>query len=391
MSIILLVSFALFSFVRGNCPYKLDFTVGSYTAQPWLESANGTGLSFVTFNTRGVSVTTTFHPALVGANPAYAARARQYLYVANDLASGKITQIQFNNRLPYVTALSKSTGEHASSASPVHVTVDKRTENTVRLVVVTANFGGSVSSFIKTATSLFKSDQFTIPKTVGSWRDQSKLNQVQDGPHAHMALPYGAGVLVTDYGSDMVFYLSLNKTTGKFGEINRIKFFAGEGPRHAVGHPLNKNVYVVTEFSLKIATLKPGCGGSDDLGVCERRNILAVTNPAARASAIRISANGKFLYVAVRYPNLTGKIVGFRLNPEGDIVGKIGEFPSGGLHPNDFVIVERARIGDGCKSFIAVVNRDSHNIIILKRIFTNGKLVPTRYRTKIPTPVSITI
>lgn len=391
MSIILLLCFALFSVVQGNCPYKLDFTVGSYTSQPWLESANGTGLSFVTFNTRGVSVTTTFHPALVGANPAYAARARQYLYLANDLTNGKITQIQFNNRLPFVTSLSKSTGTHPSSASPVHVAVDKRTENTVRLVIVTANFGGSVSSFIKTSTSLLKSDQFIIPKNAGSWRDKSKLNPVQDGPHAHMALPYGEGVLVTDYGSDMLFYLSLNKTTGKFAEMNRIKFFAGEGPRHAVAHPMNKAVYVVTEFSLKIATLRPGCGGGDEPGVCMRRNILAVANPAARASAIRISANGKFLYVAVRYPNLTGKIVGFRLNPEGDIVGKIGEFSSGGLHPNDFIIIERARIGDGCKSFIAVVNRDSHSIVIMKRVFGNGKLIPTRYRTKISTPVSITI
>lgn len=379
--------------MRGNCPYKLHFTVGSYTAQPWLESANGTGLSFVTFNTPGVNVTTTFHPALVGQNPAYAARARQYLYVANDLANGRITQLQFNNRLPYVTSLSKSTGSHESSASPVYIAVDKRTENTVRLVIVTANFGGSVSSFIKTSNSLSMSDQFIIPKNVGSWRDKSKLNPVQDGPHAHMALPYDSGVLVTDYGSDMLFHLSLNKSTGKFQEMKRIKFFAGEGPRHAVVHPMNKKiVYVVTEFSHKIATLQPGCGGSEDaFGVCGRKNILAVANPAARPSAIRISASGKFLYVAVRYPNLQGKIVGFRLNPEGAIVGKIGEFPSGGRYPNDFVIVERARIGSSCKSFIAVVNRDSHNIAILKRIFTNGKLVPTRYRTKISTPVSITI
>lgn len=88
---------------------------------------------------------------------------------------------------------------------------------------------------------------------------------------------------------------------------------------------------------------------------------------------------------------MLGKIVGFKLDSKGDIVSKIGEWSSYGVHPRDFIIVERVRVGGMCKSFLAITNRDSDNLVLVERDVATGLLLTAnqRFTYAINTPTSV--
>ncbi|CAN8075570.1 unnamed protein product [Agarophyton chilense] len=195
-------------------------------------------------------------------------------------------------------------------------------------------------------------------------------------PHPHMVLLYMEGVIVPDAGSDNVLHFKVCPTDRKLAMLKRIKMSLQDAPRHAVKHPTTDTVYVVGEVSTPISVLKPkGCGRG--LSVCSRVDVLKKKPKDVSLAAIRVTKDGRFLYVSVRYPGTTnGYIAGYGLDSRtGDIQAQIGMWDSFGVHPRDFYVIERAVFEGRCISFVAVVHRDSDNPVLIERDRGSGMLM----------------
>ncbi|KAI0567542.1 Lactonase 7-bladed beta-propeller [Gracilaria domingensis] len=191
-----------------------------------------------------------------------------------------------------------------------------------------------------------------------------------------MVLPYKDSVIVPDAGSDIVWHFKVNATDGQLTMLKRIKMNLEDAPRHAAKHPTTDTVYVVGEISTTISVLKPeGCG--EGLSVCSRIDVLEEKPEDVSLAAIRVTSDGRFLYVSVRYPGTeNGYIAGYRLNDRtGDIQAKIGMWDAFGVHPRDFYVIERAGFEGRCISFVAVVHRDTDNLVLIERDRGSGMLM----------------
>eukprot|EP00171_Calliarthron_tuberculosum_P017687 IDg17687t1 len=161
----------------------------------------------------------------------------------------------------------------------------------------------------------------------------------------------------------------------------------GDGPRHAVRAPKG-SVYVINELSNTIARVA-GC--SSGLRICEHVQLLDGRNKSSSgfsSAAVRVTADGRFLYASVRprSPAL-GYIIGFALRADGAILRRIGIWSSQGVHPRDFIIIERA---PDCASYIAVANRDSNHIVLIARNRVTGALGSRAvYTFPVRTPVTV--
>lgn len=124
---------------------------------------------------------------------------------------------------------------------------------------------------------------------------------------------------------------------------------------------------------------------------CERHQFLrseSETGSEDASAAIRVSKDNRFLYASLRKGSeQQGKIVAFKLRRDGAIMHRIGVFSSGGFIPRDFTIVENA---PDCNSYIAVVNKDSNNIVLFKRSRKTG-IIDSKpaFTSIVDTPTSV--
>ena len=74
----------------------------------------------------------------------------------------------------------------------------------------------------------------------------------------------------------------------------------------------------------------------------------------------------------------------------GDIGKKIGAFPAGGVYSSDFAVIDRIKIKGTCRSYLAVVNRETHTLVLLHRSFGSRKLFPvSEFSVDVHSPASI--
>lgn len=281
-------------------------------------------------------------------------------------------------------------------AGTTHVAVVHSQRNGHRVIAV-ANYDGAITTFVRSRkTGLKRSQIYKIPVEFAAKLRNSSLTDRQTAPHPHMILPYhykGLKIIVPDLGSDIVFVFSVNRWTGKIRQVARAQLGDGVGPRHAAVHPLSKTVFVVNELSPSVSVLRPGCSSNAVLGLCYTVKFMNEGEgyEGASSAAIRVSRNGRFLYASIRNTvGRIGNIVGYRLDKHGDILGRIGLFSSGGVHPRDFFIVEDVKVGSACQSFLAVVNMESNNLVLIRRNVVNGKLITSGgFSLRIDSPVSV--
>lgn len=351
----------------------------------------------MSFTNRSMSTVAKLTPSIVGENPSYIAASHPHFYCTNENdPDGALVQVNFQLDPPFITSQSVPT----EKAGTTHVSVlinnhPDQLDFEVRRIILTANYnGGAVSSFVKTRETLKLADVFTVPIELAAQVRNDSLSSQQSNPHPHMVLPYEEGVIVPDLGSDLVWYLRVSRRTGELSKVSRLSLAPGDGPRHAVLHQQTGTIYVVNEISLTVVVLRPYVCGKKDISVCNRLDLLDDTSVAegTSAAAIRVTKDGRYLYASVRFPDETmGKIVGFTLDPiSGDVTGKLGEWSSHGVHPRDFNIIENVQDGMACVSFIVIVNRDSNNLVLVKRDALTGMLSEQpSYRTYVRTPTSV--
>jgi 6-phosphogluconolactonase len=203
----------------------------------------------------------------------------------------------------------------------------------------------------------------------------------QAGPHAHMIAedPSGRHILALDLGTDTVFAYVLDAETGTLTEASRTILRGGFGPRHLAFHPNGELVYVIGELGFEIAV----CEYDAETGrlspvsivpVVEGGGVLGVDFP----SGVRVTPDGRFLYAAVRGPDLLRTYsLGDPRNPE-----FVSAVPTGGSWPRDIVLSP-----DGTLLFSA--NQMADVVTVFRLDPVTGVPSPTGATLGIPAPACV--
>ncbi|WP_111706722.1 lactonase family protein [Lutibacter citreus] len=182
----------------------------------------------------------------------------------------------------------------------------------------------------------------------------------QECAHSHMIESNGNQIFVPDLGIDKVVVYNLKEN--KLIEDYKISIPLGEGPRHIVFHPLGKLGFVINELTGGVSILKKE---NSKFKVVETVSSLPENyEETPSAAGIKMSSDGKFLYVSNRGGNT---IAVFNFNIENEKLTLLDQKDSGGETPRDFTISPNEK-------WLIVSNQDSNNITVFKRDLNAIKL-----------------
>lgn len=169
--------------------------------------------------------------------------------------------------------------------------------------------------------------------------------------------------LVCDLGLDRLVSYSMDKHR-KLQETQILEFPKGSGPRHLVSHPFKPIIYVLSELTYEIFTVKSD-GKLEIINQMSANPNLETKNQ--HGAAIRISNDGKNLYTSNRYDD---SISVFKVNEEGKLT-LIQHIPTFGKHPRDFDLSPDQK-------YVLAANLNSETLTLYKRDTYNGKLTPVQ-------------
>lgn len=168
----------------------------------------------------------------------------------------------------------------------------------------------------------------------------------QERPHAHMMVtdPDTGLILAVDLGVDAIFRYRL--ADGQLTVEDTIDFPAGAGPRHLV--ILGRRAYVANELDSSVSVVNLDAGRV--LSTVSTLPANGRTNVASYPSAIKVTPDGRFLFVANRGPDTVAVMA-----VEADTVRLVHTEPTRGEHPRDLTVSP-----DG--SWVYVANQFSNSI-----------------------------
>lgn len=194
----------------------------------------------------------------------------------------------------------------------------------------------------------------------------------QDQAHSHFFDETPAGNLVScDLGIDAVDFYKLDGD--KLKHLARYQMENGFGTRHLVFSPDGKTMYIVGELSsqVNVARLNENTWKFED--VATYKTIPDDFSDHNGAAAIRISKDGKFIYISNRGHD---SIIVFKVLDDGklELVQRISVF---GSFPRDFN-------WDKDEKYLVVANQNTNNATLYRRNSETGNLTPIQKDIPVP-------
>jgi 6-phosphogluconolactonase len=248
--------------------------------------------------------------------------------------------------------------------------------------LLTANFGGGSASSIALNPDGSLGALVSTIKATGSGPHRR-----QASAHAHgVAIdPSGRYALVPDLGADRLFVYGFDRTTHALasdGADHPRAYTAppGSGPRHIAFSPNGRFVYLLSELTAEITTLRWD-PQAPQLTPLQTLETTAPDFKGAKSGAeVAVSRDGRFVYVENRGENT---LVVYRINSDtGELtftqrISSGGEVPWGfGLHPSG--------------KWLLVANERSGKVNVFGIDPASGMLSDTGQALDTPAPVSIT-
>ncbi|CAM4183089.1 lactonase family protein [Lederbergia lenta] len=290
---------------------------------------------------------------------------QRYLYsVAQEKKLGGVAAYSVDKETGDLTPINKQVQE---GAPPCHLDV-------LPNGVVTGNYHEGTIELLKTTEDGAIANAASVVQHEGNGPHER-----QEKPHVHYtaSTPDGKYVVVADLGIDeLVTYQVAN---GELVKVNTLKVKAGSGPRHITFHPNGKFAYLLTELSSEVVVL---AYDSEHGSFTEKQYIRAIPEDFTEtndASAIHISADGKFVYSGNRGHN---SIAVFSVNGDSGELTFIEHVPTGGEWPRDFVL-------DPSEAFIIASNQHSGNLVLFARNQETGKLKKLDAEVAVPEVVCV--
>ncbi len=135
--------------------------------------------------------------------------------------------------------------------------------------------------------------------------------------------------------------------------VKTCAFPTGSGPRHGIMHPDKKRLFVISELSCELFLL------NEQYDIVKSWRLLEETEKGAGA-AIRMSQDGRFLYMSIRDVN---KLYVFDIENE----KVIQVIDCKGDHPRDIALEPKDRL-------LFVANRFTNEVVVFKRDVQQGIL-----------------
>ncbi|MET1248982.1 lactonase family protein [Sporolactobacillus sp. STCC-11] len=201
----------------------------------------------------------------------------------------------------------------------------------------------------------------------------------QEHAHVHFAdfTPDQRSVVTVDLGTDQLITYDLQNE--QFQQRSICIFAPGTGPRHLVFHPNARFAYVLSELSSEIIVLQFDPERGSFTRVQTVSSLPDNNQDHNQGGAIKISADGRFIYVSNRGHDSIGS---YQVREEGGTLKPVGFCPSGGEWPRDFEL-------DPSGNFVIVANQNSNNLVLFKRNKETGLLTNLRSSLSVPNPVCV--
>lgn len=258
---------------------------------------------------------------------------------------------------------------HDQETSPAYIAVDE-----ARRLVFTANYHAGIVCTYKIAEdgTISLADRVMDKGTLGFRAEQ------QDGPHPHFVnLTPDNRVVAVDLGVDKVYLYDLNDA-GKLTPHSELQMEDGYGPRHIAFDQKKHVAYLVGELSSNLAVLDY----DSTKGELKVRTISSTIpddwTEHNGAAAVRVSKDGRFVYVSNRGNN---SIAVFSSDDNGD-VQLVQRISTEGDFPRDFNFSDD-------ESFVICLNQNSDNATLYTRDADSGKLTMIQKDFAVPEGVSI--
>jgi len=331
----------------------LHFYVGTYTDSP----SQSRGIAKVSLNqlTGELVRLDDVYPLR---NPSYLTQTSQAIYSFSEVAQQEGTQLVcLKNQSAFSLPIE---GDY-----PCHLDVSPDGN-----YLAVANYGsGNVSVYSLDSQGVPVSQVANLVEE-GKGPNQDR----QQSPHAHQVVFQATlpRLVSVDLGSDAVRFYDI--VEGEFNRVQSVAMPAGSGPRHLVFNRAEDTAYVVCELSETLVVLSLLNG---EWQVTQQVDLLPESEKGEAASAIKLSADERFIYVSCRHQN---RLSCFDVS--GPQVQRLSATPSGGQFPRDFTISK-------CGKWLIAANQHSNDLTSFRRDPITGSLEATGYRCSVDAPVCV--
>jgi 6-phosphogluconolactonase len=359
----LLLVFTVASMHAQNNLFNL--IVGTYT-----NSCDSKGIYVYDFdsNTADFKLKSTSENVI---NPSYltVSKDNKFIYAVNENGvESAVSSFGFNAETGKLSLLNKQSSKGADPCSII---------NDGKNVIVANYSGGNISVFAKNNDGSI-SEAKQVVQHSGKGFNPSR----QEASHMHMVCfsPDKKYVLANDLGLDKVSVYQYNPNSKN--EVLQLKesiaVKPGSGPRHLTFSKDGKFVYLIQELDATLTTFSFDKKGN--LRKIAETNILPKGfQGGTGAAAIKISSDGKFLYVTDRVD--VNAISVYKILKNGGVELK-QQTSTLGKGPRDFTI-------DPSGNFLLVGNQLTNTIVIFERNKTTGTLTDTGKKIELCAPVCL--
>ncbi|MRW93941.1 beta-propeller fold lactonase family protein [Duganella sp. FT80W] len=239
--------------------------------------------------------------------------------------------------------------------------------------------GGSASSIVVNADGSLGGVVSTIKAT------GSGPHKRQTSPHAHAVAvdPSGRYALVPDLGVDRVFVYPLERATHTLSADDAGRSWvapAGTGPRHLVISADGRYVYVVSELTAEVITLRWDAQAGRLTHVRSQPISSEGFSGTRSAAEITRSPDGRFLYIEDRGE---GTLVVYRIDATTGELGFVQRLASGGDNPWGMEVHSSGR-------WLLVTHQRSGSVNVFRIDAATGQLSATSESVAVAAPVNLT-
>lgn len=231
------------------------------------------------------------------------------------------------------------------------------------------------ANYTSGSLAVFRLDEDGIPTEMSDFQQHEGrgANPLrQEGPHVHFSRMADGEVWAVDLGLDAIFRYSLDRETGKLTECGRIFLPAGNGPRHfvlaPVEGPLADFLFCLCEMASEIDVFRrEENSGEGEWKLIQRIGTLQNKETANTAAAIRLSADGRYLFVSNRGEDSIAVFrTDFAAGPEGRTVLTPCSSVRTGRTPRDILLCGSLAGDDSGEGYLLAAEQDGRQIELFR-------------------------
>ncbi|GMF17676.1 unnamed protein product [Phytophthora fragariaefolia] len=353
--------------------------VGTYTRKEGHVDGHAKGINAYAFDEATGALQLLKVTEGAGINPSYVFGSGSTLYVVNE--SNETSQLHPGEETGFVTAykmgkdgeLTQISRHETGGSYSCHVALSPNGD-----FVSVANYGGGSLSLYPVNADGSLAPASDHHRFEGA---SMAIPERQEASHIHSTAWTPTGLVAADLGTDRVVQYKLDATSKKLVDEGFITSPAGSGPRHFALSPELGVGYVINELDNTVSVYpldaKTGKLGSEALQVISTLP-KDYSGPAALASDIHISTNGKFVYAATRFSHT---IATYKILPDTRLE-LVEVVPTHGDTPRDILVY---------KDFLLAVSQDTSSLDVFRADPETGKLTYTGNSIECPSPSSMFI